>query len=44
MTANAEARHAALMFAQEAKVPAVYAPRKSAQGDAAVAGKKKKKK
>ena len=44
MTANAEARHAALMFAQEANVPAVYAPRKSAQGDAAVAGKKKKKK
>ena len=44
MTANAEARHAALMFAQEANVPAVYAPRKSAQIDAVNTGKKKKKK
>lgn len=44
MTANAEARHAALMFEQEARVPAVYAPRKTPQGDSQNASKKKKKK
>ena len=43
MTANSEARHAALMFEQEAKVPYVYAPKKP-QGDPAANSKKKKKK
>ena len=43
MTANSEARHAALMFEQEAKVPYVYAPKKP-QGDPAPNSKKKKKK
>ena len=51
--ANSEARHAALMFEQEARIPAVYAPRKRpVQAEAAPAGnnanknanKKKKKK
>lgn len=51
--ANSEARHAALMFEQEARIPAVYAPRKRpVQADAAPTGnnanknvnKKKKKK
>ena len=44
VTANNEARHAALLFEQEAKVPAIYAPRKTVQGDATNASKKKKKK
>ncbi len=43
LTANAEARHAALMFANEAKVPYVYAPKKS-QSENPNASKKKKKK
>ena len=30
ITANSEARHAALMFENEAKVPYVYVPRKTA--------------
>ncbi len=44
MTANAEARHAALMFEQEARIQAVYAPRKTAHNDASGAARKKKKK
>ena len=44
LTANSEARHAALMFEQEAKVPAVYAPRKTQTGDTSNTSKKKKKK
>lgn len=44
MTATAEARHAALMFETEAAIPAVYAPRKTVQGDSSNASKKKKKK
>ena len=44
MTANAEARHAALMFETEAKIPAVYAPRRTVQGENLNASKKKKKK
>lgn len=43
LTANAEARHAALMFENEAKVPYVYAP-KRVQADNTNASKKKKKK
>ena len=43
MTANSEARHAALMFEQEAKVPYVYAPKKP-QGDPTQNSKNKKKK
>lgn len=44
MTANAEARHAALMFETEAKIPAVYAPKRTLQGENLNASKKKKKK
>lgn len=44
MTANAEARHAALMFETEAKIPAVYAPKRTVQGENLNASKKKKKK
>ena len=43
LTATAEARHAALMFEKEAKVPYVYAPRETV-GDNTNASKKKKKK
>ena len=47
LTANSEARHAALMFAQEANVPAVYAPKNRPAAEVANSGnanKKKKKK
>lgn len=51
LTATAEARHAALMFANEAKVPYVYAPKKRITeentknaGSGNVSNKKKKKK
>ena len=43
MTANSEARHAALLFQNEAQVPYVYAPRETAS-DSGNSGKKKKKK
>ena len=43
ITANTEARHAALMFENEAKVPYVYSPRKAPQTDNNNAKKKKKK-
>ena len=43
MTANSEARHAALLFENEAKVPYVYAPRAVAQSDDNPSAKKKKK-
>lgn len=44
ITANTEARHAALMFENEAKVPYVYAPHERSSGESQNAGKKKKKK
>ena len=44
MTANSEARHAALLFENEAKVPYVYAPRAVAQSNDNPSAKKKKKK
>ncbi len=46
LTANAEARHVALMFENEAKVPYIYAPHeieKTANSNANTAKKKKKK-
>ena len=43
MTANSEARHAALLFENEAKVPYVYAPRAVAQSNDNPSAKKKKK-
>ena len=43
LTANSEARHAALLFANEAKVPYVYAPSESASAGNVNAKKKKKK-
>ena len=44
LTANSEARHAALLFENEAKVPYIYAPsEKAAAGNANAARKKKKK-
>ena len=43
LTANSEARHAALMFENEAKIPYVYAPHELKSGDGANAKKKKKK-
>ena len=43
LTANSEARHAALLFENEAKVPYVYAPSESASAGNANAKKKKKK-
>ena len=43
MTANSEARHVALLFENEAKVPYVYAPRATAPGNDNVSKKKKKK-
>lgn len=43
MIANSEARHAALLFENEAKVPYVYAPRESVSAGNANAKKKKKK-
>ena len=46
LTANAEARHVALMFENEAKVPYIYAPHeieKTANSNANTARKKKKK-
>lgn len=44
MTAKAEARHAALLFENEAKVPYVYAPQERYDADAAQKAKKKKNK
>ena len=43
LTANSEARHAALLFVNEAKVPYVYAPSESASAGNVNAKKKKKK-
>lgn len=43
LTANSEARHAALMFENEAKIPYVYAPHELKSGEGANAKKKKKK-
>lgn len=43
LTANSEARHAALMFENEAKVPYVYAPHELKSGEGANTSKKKKK-
>ena len=43
LTANAEARHAALMFANEAQVPYVYAPKKRQTSQNQNTSKKKKK-
>ena len=44
LTANAEARHVALMFENEAKVPYVYAPHEVEKKDNPNQGKKNKKK
>lgn len=43
LTANSEARHAALMFENEAKIPYVYAPHELKSGEGANTKKKKKK-
>ena len=43
LIANSEARHAALMFENEAKVPYVYAPRETVEAGKPNAAKKKKK-
>lgn len=43
LTANSEARHAALMFENEAKIPYVYAPHELKSGEGANTNKKKKK-
>lgn len=43
LTANSEARHAALMFENEAKVPYVYVPHELKSGEGANTKKKKKK-
>lgn len=43
LTANSEARHAALMFENEAKVPYVYAPHELKSGEGTNSKKKKKK-
>lgn len=42
LTANSEARHAALMFENEAKVPYVYAPHELGSGNNSNSNKKKK--
>ena len=44
MTANSEARHAALLFENEAKVPYAYVPRETSQQNTSAPAKKKKKK
>lgn len=43
LTANSEARHAALMLENEAKIPYVYAPHELTSGEGANTKKKKKK-